>query len=59
MGRCFIVEKFQIINIGEAAKLISTFKIYFEIWKSFHKIFDQSRLKVGKIKRSEFQKLYV
>ena len=26
-GFCFIVEKFQIINIGKAVKLISTFKI--------------------------------
>ena len=31
----------------------------FKTWKFFRKIFDKSRLKVGRIKKSEFQKLYV
>ena len=39
--------------------MISTFKIYFETWKFFHKFFDKSCLKVRKFKKSEFQKLYV
>ena len=59
-GCCFIVKKFQIINIGEGVKLYSTFKIY--ILKSgsfFHNILNKICLKVGKIKNSEFQKLYV
>ena len=58
-GLCFIVEKFQIINTGKAVKLISTFKIEFETWRFFCKDFDKSRLKAGKIKMSEFQKMYV
>ena len=40
-------------------KTVSTFKIYFQTWKFLHKTFDKSCLKVRKIKRSEFQKLYV
>ena len=53
-GRCFIVDKFQIINIG-----ISTFKTYLETWRIFRKNFGKSCLKVGKIKMSQFQKMYV
>ena len=58
-GRCFIVEKFQIINIGEAVKLYQYFKSLFRNLEVFRKNFDKSRLKVGKIKMSEFQKMYV
>ena len=39
--------------------MISNFRIYFETWKFFDKFFYKSCLKVGKIKKSEFQKLYV
>ena len=38
---------------------MSTFKIYFETWRLFHKNFDKTRLKVGKIKMVVFQKMYV
>ena len=38
---------------------ISTFRIYFETWRYFDKIFDKSCFKVGTIKKSEFQKLFV
>ena len=58
-GRCFIAEKFQIIHIDEAVNFISTFKIFFETWRFFGKSFDKSRLKVGKIKMPEFQKMHV
>ena len=56
----FIVEKIHIINIivGEAV-IISTFKACFETWKFFCKIYNKVRLKVGKFKKSEFQKLHV
>ena len=33
--------------------------IYLETWSFFRKTFDKSRFKVGKIKISEFQKMYV
>ena len=51
-GRCFIVEKFQIIDIGEAVRFISTFKMYFETWKFFYKFLDKICFKVGKIKKN-------
>ena len=44
-GRCFIVEKFQIINIVKAVKLYQ----YIQTRKFFHKIFGKSCFKVGKI----------
>ena len=40
-------------------KFISTFKIYLETWRFFHKNFDKSCLNVGKVKMSECQKMYV
>ena len=58
-GLCFTVEKFQIINIGEAVKLYQNVQNIFWNLEVFHKIFDKSCLEVGKIKTSEFQKLYV
>ena len=47
------------ISLVKRKKIISTFKIYFETWKFFHKTLVKSRLKAGKIKKSQFQKLYV
>ena len=55
-GCCFIVENFQIINIGKAVNFISTRKIYFETWRFFRKASDKSRLKVGIIEMSDFKK---
>ena len=42
-----------------SGKTLSILSIYFKTWKFFHKIFDKSCLKAGKIKKLEFQKLYV
>ena len=50
---CFIVEKFQIINISEAVKLYQYFQSLF--WNLEKKL--ENRLKIRKIKKSEFQKL--
>ena len=58
-GRCFILEKFQIINIGEEVKLYQDLQNLFKNLEVFRKNFGKSRLKVGKIKMSEFQKMYV
>ena len=57
--RCFIVEKFQIINIGEAVKIYQYFQNLFRNLDVFCRNFDESHLKVEKIKMSEFQKMYV
>ena len=58
-GCYFIAEKFQIINIGEAVKIYRYFQNQFETWRFFLKNFDKKRLKLGKIKMSEFQKMNV
>ena len=57
-GRCSIVKKTQ-INIGEAVKHYQYVQSTFWNLEVFHKIFDKSYSKVGKIKKSEFPKLYV
>ena len=58
-SHCFIVEKFQTMNIGEAVKIYRYFQNQFETWRFFLKNFDKKRLKLGKIKMSEFQKMNV
>ena len=54
-----VVSLFQTINIGEAVKFYQYFQNLFSTWMFFRKNFDKICLKVGKIKMSEFQKMYV
>ena len=58
-GRCFIAEKFQSINVGQVVTLYQYFQNLFWNLEIFRRNFDKSCLKDGKIKMSEFQKLYV
>ena len=58
-SRCFIVKKFQIINIGEAVKVYQHFQNVFKTWRFLRTNFDKRCLKVGKIKMPDFKKMYV